>query len=92
MELMAKNTETRSHARFPCIDPADVKIQLTNLYKGIRLYNANGYSTFNIIPEFRKSPQNNFMKSKSKSKMHRIHGERKCCKTRASRRIHFEKF
>ena len=92
MALMAMSTETRSHARFPCIDPVDVKIQLFNLYKGLRLFNARGYSTFNIIPEFRKSLQNNFLKYKSKSKMHHIHGESKFYKMHVNRRNHLEDY
>ena len=91
--LMAMQTETRRHARFPCLDPPDVKVQLTNLYKGLRLYNSRGFTTFNIIPEFRKSFQNNAMKLKSKSKTHHInHGERKCYKMHVNRRNHFVKY
>ena len=77
--VMSIDTETRCEAR-ACADPADAKKQLYNLFNGVRLYNARGLNTFNIIPAFRKSLQNNFMTFKSKLKRQYIHGGPKCNK------------
>ena len=65
-----------------CAEPANVKEQLGHLYKELLLYNARGLYTFNIIPAFRKSLQNNIMIYKSNLKRQKMHGISRCSNKR----------
>ena len=65
-----------------CAEPTNVKEQLGHLYNGLLLYNARGLYTFNIIPAFRKSLQNNFTIYKANLKTQKMHGISRCSNKR----------
>lgn len=87
MVLVHLSHITRSGAT-ECAEPKKLRTKLANLYEGLLMYNVHGSNSFNIVPEYQTSLQNNILPFRPPPRRRqRVHGLPKCSREDLRKRL-----